>query len=284
MKTIRFIIVIMLIALLSMAFVKEARGAESAADSSSGQAQEKETSADELAKKSQNPVGDLITVPFQYNINFDSGPYKRTFNNLNIQPVIPMKISDKWNMINRLIVPISSIPIGKHDRKDGFGDITYTAFFSPRKESKLIWGAGPVFMIPTASDETLGSGKWGTGPSVVALTMKGPWVTGAITSNIWSVGGDPSRESINQFLIQPFVNYNMPKGWYFSFSPIITANWNKTGKDRWTVPLGAGVGKVFSIGHQPLNVSVGAYKNVVKPNNAPDWQLRFQINFLFPQK
>lgn len=137
---------------------------------------------------------------------------------------------------------------------------------------------------PTTTDRALGSNVWGGGLSGVALTMQGPWVAGALVNNIWSFGGQGANR-YNVFTLQPFINYNFPQspGTYLSFSPLITANWEASGGQRWTVPLGLSVGQIFRVGSQPLNAQLGAYYNVVRPDIGPEWQLRAQVSLLFPK-
>ena len=209
-------------------------------DSREEVAREAETSG--LAKASQNPVGDLISLPFQNNLNLDVGPDDRTQNILNIQPVYPLKISSRFNLITRTILPVISQPAPGDDRTFGLGDVNFTGFISPRQPGKVIWGAGPALVFPTATDEVLGTEKWSAGPSVVVLTMPGSWVVGGLVSNVWSFAGDSDRSSVNSFLFQYFVNYNYPSGWYFTSAPIITANWEASSGNRWTVPFGGGAG------------------------------------------
>jgi hypothetical protein len=140
---------------------------------------------------------------------------------------------------------------------------------------------------PTASDDLLGQGKWGLGPTVVALHMASgsPWVYGALVNNIWSVGGDSDRTHVRQMLLQPFVNYNFPRipGRYLSFSPVITANWEAGSGQKWTVPLGLGIGQVMKFGNQPVNLQAAAYYNVERPTGAPNWNIRLQLQLLFPR-
>jgi hypothetical protein len=230
-------------------------------------------------------VADLISVPLQSNFNFGAGSKERMIYILNVQPVIPINITENWNLITRVIMPIINQPalFPGMDSATGLGDLNPTFFFSPAKPGGLIWGFGPTFTLPTATDELLGSEKWSMGPAAVALTMQGPWVFGALMNNQWSVGGW-GDEHVNAFLMQPFVNYNLPAGWYLTSSPILTANWAADrGGDVWTVPLGAGAGKLFRLGRLPINAQLAAYGNVAKPEFGPDWQLRFQIQFLFPK-
>jgi hypothetical protein len=243
----------------------------------------------ELAKAAQNPVADMISVPFQNNTNFNVGPNDKTQNVLNIQPVIPLKINSEWNVITRTIIPVISQPdFGTgNGRTDGLGDIQFSAFLSPARPTGWIWGAGAIVQAPSATDPVLGQGKWGLGPTAVALRIEkgSPWVYGALINNVWSVGGQDNKASVNQMLIQPFVNYNFPHkpGRYLSFSPVITANWQAHGGDVWTVPLGLGIGQIMKFGNQPVNLQAAAYYNVEKPSGGADWTLRLQIQFLFPK-
>ena len=248
-------------------------------------AAEEESNA-ELAKKLQNPIADLISIPFQNDVNFGYGPDDNTQNILNIQPVIPIHLSSDWNLITRTIVPLIWQPWPED--KSGMGDIQESLFFSPAKMTqagggRFMWGVGPVLQFPTATSDVLGSDQWCAGPTAVGVYMKGPWVMGALVNNLWSFAGDSDSEDVNQMLIQPFVNYNLPEAWYLTYSPIVTANWNADqGGDVWTVPLGAGLGKVFRVGKLPVNAQVSGYYNVAKPEIGPDWQLRLQLAILLP--
>jgi hypothetical protein len=243
--------------------------------------------ATELAKKTQNPVADLISVPFQSNFNFNTGEKDATVYVLNVQPVIPIKLTPEWNLITRTIMPIINQPSlfpGPNSISGsawGLGDINPSFFLSPAKPGALIWGVGPTFTLPTATDSKLGSGKLSLGPTAVALTMQGPWVLGALINNQWSVAGWGDKD-MNQMLLQPFVNYNIGDGWYLTSSPIITANWEADSGNKWTVPVGGGVGKLFKLGKLPINTQLSAYYNAEKPKFAADWQLRFQVQFLLP--
>ncbi|MDG1461987.1 MAG: neuromedin U [Gammaproteobacteria bacterium] len=238
----------------------------------------------ELAKEAQNPVANLISLPFQNNINTGIGPDDETQNILNVQPVWPVSLNDDWNLITRTIVPVVSQPdvLTGEGRVNGLGDTTFTAFLSPSNSGSLTWGVGPVFLLPTATDDKLGSDKWGAGASVVLLAMPGNWVIGSLFSNVWSVGGSGNQD-INLFTWQYFINYNLPKSWYLTSAPIITANWEANSKNRWTVPIGGGVGKIFRIGKQPFNAQVSAYNNIEAPEFGADWQFRLQLQLLFPK-
>ena len=245
-----------------------------------------EPSEDEdLAKKSQNPIADLVSVPFQSNTNFNAGPFNRTQEVLNIQPVVPLHINADWNLISRTIMPVISQPNPIfNSNTNGIGDITQEFFFSPTHPGALIWGVGPVFTIPSATDPILGQGKVLLGPTAVVLATPGHWVIGMLVNNQWSVGGNPLRQSVNEFLAQPFVNYNMAHGWYLTSSPLITANWLAAPGQQWTVPVGGGFGRIFKLGDQPVSAYIAAYYNVVRPTGAPNWQLRAELSLLFPER
>ena len=239
----------------------------------------------DLAKKSQNPISDLISLPFQNNTSFSIGPEDRTANTLNIQPVIPVKLSEDWNMITRTIIPLVYAPIvtDSSSGKFGLGDIDFTSWFSPINDSKFIWGVGPAFLFPTSTQEELGTEKFSIGPSAVGLTIRGPWVIGGLVKQFWSVAGDSNRDHINTTIAQPFINYNLKKGWYLVTAPILTADWTADSDDQFVVPLGGGVGKVLKLGKQPINIQAQAFGNVERPAGGPDWSLRFQVQLLFPK-
>jgi hypothetical protein len=246
-----------------------------------------ELSEEELAKLAQNPVGNLISVPFQYNANLNYGPDKGTQSILNIQPVVPFQVSDDWNIITRTILPVVWLPtLGPDDpATSGLGDLQLTAFLSPANPGEWIWGVGPIMQAPTHTNARLGNDNWGLGPSFVVLHLdKGsPWVYGVLVNNVWSVGSHGTSSSYNNGLIQPFINYNLPSGAYLTTGPIMTVNWKADGGQQWTVPLGGGVGKIFHLGKLPVNMQVAAYYNVAKPDFASNWQVRAQMQLMFPK-
>jgi hypothetical protein len=240
----------------------------------------------ELARAAQNPVASMISLPFQNNTTFEFGPKEKTLNVLNIQPVWPFSLNVDWNLITRTIVPVVSQPslFSGQDRETGLGDTVFTAFLSPAGGGKLIWGVGPAFLLPTATDDRLGADKWGAGPSAVLLTMPGNWVIGSLFSNIWSFGGSGDQD-VNLFTWQYFVNYNLPQGWYLVSAPIITANWKASSGNKWTVPFGGGFGKIFRIGSlPPMNANVQGFYNVERPDFVGRWGLRVQLQLMFPRR
>jgi hypothetical protein len=245
-----------------------------------------EMSAEGLAKLTQNPVANLISVPFQNNTNFRYGPEKGTQNILNIQPVIPVTVNENWNVITRTILPVISQPplTPFDDRVFGLGDLQFSAFLSPASAEGLIWGAGAIVQAPTNTNTVLGNERWGLGPTAVVLKVEkgNPWVYGVLVNNLWSVSGSGSSPNYSNFLMQPFVNYNFPGGTYLTSAPIVTAAWQASG-DKWTVPLGGGIGQIFHLGRLPVNTQLSAYYNVARPDDGAAWQLRFQVQLLFPK-
>jgi len=254
--------------------------------------------AGDLAKASQNPVGSMISLPFQNNTSFGIGPNDAISNVLNIQPVYPVGLGKKWNLINRGIVPViyreEVLPALDIGDASGLGDISYTGFISPAQPGKLIWGVGPSFLFPTATEDRWASDKWSGGAGVVLLSMPGHWVLGVLVQNVWSFAGDENADDVNQLLLQPIINYNFSKGWYFTSVPVITANWEADSDNRWTVPVGGGFGKIMKWGKQPVDLSLAGFYNVEQPNplvgqgvnldnQGETWTLRLQIKLLFPK-
>lgn len=254
---------------------------------------------EDLAKKSQNPIGNMISLPIQNNTYFDVGPSGEWGNSLQLQPVYPINFG-KINLINRAIIPINyfasqdiSIPerIQIEDSfatlssgsVSGLGDITYQGFISPAKPGNIIWGAGAVLQLPTATDDNLGTDKWSGGPGAVILAMPGKWVLGCLAYNIWSFAGPSDQEDVNSFLFQYFVNYNLSNGWYLSSTPVITADWEADSDERWTIPFGLGVGRLLKIGDQPVDFKIQPFWYAEKPENGPEWSIQFQVKFLFPK-
>ena len=235
-----------------------------------------------MAAEAQNPIANLISLPFQNNLTPGMGPNgDHTLNVLNIQPVVPIALNDKLTLVTRTILPVVSQPT-PWGTQNGIGDLNPSFFFMPKGKGPWTVGVGPTLVLPTASDSSLGTGQWSAGPATVAVYSKGPWVAGALVNNVWSLAGDGDRRPVNRFLIQPFANYNLPNGWYLVSSPIVTADWQAENDNRWILPLGGGIGRVFRIGSQPINATVQAYENMTIPSNHGDLTVRLQVQSLFP--
>jgi hypothetical protein len=241
----------------------------------------------DIAKTAQNPIAHVISVPFENDFYPQTGIKKENEYVLEIKPVIPIPLSKDWNLITRTIIPVIQTPDLTPEIKgtSGLGDIQESLFFSPTKAGpgRVIWGAGPVILAPTATEDIYGTGKTNLGPTVVVLKSQGHWLYGALAQNVWSVAGPKERADVNQFLTQPFVNYNLPHKWYLTSSPIITANW-KLDTGRWLVPVGGGVGKIVRFGNLPVNIYGQFFGNATYPTGTSKWSARFQMQFLFPRR
>ena len=277
-----------IVAFLSLALTGGCGVAQGAEESAQGE------SGASLRAATQNPISSMYSLPFKF--TFDNGATNGDANFLNIQPVLPVTVGE-WNLVNRIIIPLANAPGGipglpnnpgvgdpsESGRTSGLGDINYSVFVSPAKPGKVIWAVGPSIMMDTATDDQLGSGKWSAGPTAVVLIQPKPWTLGLLGRQIWNFAGDSDRKSVNQLLLEPFINYNLDKGWYLITDMILTANWQADSSNRWTIPLGGGVGKMFAIGSQKMNTKIEAYYNVEKPDGAPDWSMSWTLQFLFPR-
>lgn len=237
----------------------------------------------DLAKKLANPVADLISVPIQSNYDFGIGPGDGTKWTTNIQPVIPFGINEDWNVISRTILPVIDQEgiafTGDALDASGLGDTVQSFFFSP-KTSDPIWGIGPAFLIPTATDSLLGSEKWGAGPTAVVLKQDGPWTYGALANHLWSFAGDDGRDDVNATFLQPFVSYITPSKTTFTLNSETTYDWSN---QQWNVPVNFIVSQLLKIGDQPVQLFAGARYYLETPDGGPEWGLRFGIVFLFPK-
>lgn len=239
----------------------------------------------DLAKKLSNPVAAMISVPLQFNYDQGYGPDDGHRAVLNIQPVIPISINEDWNVISRTIVPVirQNDIVGPSGTQFGMGDITQSFFFSPSQPgpSGIIWGVGPVFLLPTATDEMLGSEKFGVGPTAVVLKQMGGWTVGGLGNHIWSVAGDDSRPDISSTFLQPFVSYTTSTAWTFTLNTESTYDWKN---DQWSVPVNAVVSKLVKFGDQPVSLFAGARYWAEAPEGGPEGVgFRAGLTFLFPK-
>lgn len=261
-----------------------------ATSSSSGSAAAEEPNQEaELAKKLQNPVAALISVPFQNNWDFGIGPANAMKYTCNIQPVVPIGISEDWNLIIRTILPViyqealvnnPKAPHGLGQSHSGLGNTTQSFFFSPKEPvGGWILGAGPVGYYPTASDSLLGPGQWGAGPTVVALQQKNGFTYGALANHIWSFAGWDHQE-VNATFLQPFVSYTTKTYTTFGMNTETTYNWVT---HESTAPMNFTIQQLIKIGKLPVALQAGYRYYVEKPDGGPDWGLRFAVTFLFPK-
>jgi len=246
------------------------------------------SSAAELAQELSNPIADLVSVPFQFNWDQPVGIDDDVRYTLNIQPVIPLTLSEDWNLVVRWIMPYVSQPrlaegVGP---SSGFSDIVGSFFLSPSKAGGLIWGVGPVFLLPTTSDPLLGTGKWGAGPTAVALVQSGGLTFGALANHIWSFAGSDTaggleRSDVNKSFVQPFLSYTTPTAWTFTANLEAAADWEAD--DTWTVPLHLIVSKLVRFGPFPMSIGGGPGFYLAAPDGGPDWRLRIAATVLLPK-
>ena len=243
-------------------------------------------SEEDLAKKLANPISSLISVPIQSNYDENFGPTEdgsvwRT----NIQPVIPFTLNNDWNLISRTIIPVidqDDVPLNGLG-ESGVGDIVQSLFFSPKKPTSngVIWGVGPVFLLPTASDHMLGAEKWGIGPTAVALKQNGPWTYGGLANHVESFAGDGEREHVSATFLQPFVSYITKTKTTFGLNLESTYDWNN---DQWSVPINLTVNQLLMAGKKPFQIGAGVRYWADSPDNGPEgWGVRLQLTFLFPK-
>ena len=238
----------------------------------------------DLAKTLANPIGALISVPFQNNFDFGGGPAGDGYQyKLNLQPIVPITLNDDWLLISRTILPfVDQQDIVGTSSQSGLADTLQSFFLSPVKptENGWIWGAGPAMLLPTATDDLLGGEKWGAGPTAVVLKQQNGWTYGALANHIWSFAGDSARADVNATYLQPFVSYTTKTATTFTLNTESTYDWANR---QWTMPLNFMIQQIVKIGNQPVALTAGARYYADKPDGGPDWGLRLAVIFLFPR-
>ena len=238
--------------------------------------------AAELAKKLSNPIASLISVPFQNNTDYGIGPNNGSRNTLNIQPVIPIKLNDKVNLITRVVLPIISQRdiSGEGTQQSGLSDAVVSGFFSPAN-SKITWGVGPALLLPTATNAFLATKKFGVGPTAVILKQSNGYTYGALVNQIWSVAGDKNRADVNQLFLQPFLAYNWKSGAGLGLNSEITQNWQASTTMAFINPT---VSAVTKFGTQVVSIVFGPRLPVAAPSNSKaDFGWRGALTFVFPK-
>lgn len=238
----------------------------------------------ELAKKLQNPIASLISVPLKLNWDTGIGPKNVDSYVLNIQPVVPVSISEDTNLIVRTIIPIikTEAPVSGLDSESGLGDVLQSFFFSPKNPTKSgwIWGAGPALLYPSASNDAIGGEKWGAGPTAVVLKQDKGWTYGALGNHVWSFAGNDQRNDISATFIQPFLSFTTKKFTTFGINTESTYDWEHR---KWTVPINLSIGQLIKFGAQPISFQLAARSYLERPEGGPNWGLSFTTTFLFPK-
>jgi len=236
-----------------------------------------------LAQKLTNPLADLYSLPFQFNYDTDIGAADGDRFLFNIQPVLPFDLGDDWLVVSRTILPVisqSDVPTGGSD-ESGIGDVLQSFFFSPRTDGGLIWGVGPVLLLPTASDDLLGLDKWAAGPTGVILKIDGPWTYGGLANHLWDFAGDSARPHVNSTFLQPFVAYTTPSAYTMTLNSESTYDWRT---EQWTVPFNALVSRVVLFGKLPVSIGAGVRYYAESPDTGADGLgFRFIITPLLPR-
>jgi len=288
--------------LLVMMVTVTAAHAQVAPDEGTQAAAPVEHSGADLAKQLSNPVASLVSVPFQFNWDQPVGPDDDTRFVLNLQPVIPLSLNDDWNLILRWIMPFvgQPAPVSGMAPSSGMGDIVASIFFSPSKPGRFIWGAGPVFMLPSSADPLLGTAKWGIGPTIVVLKQSHGWTYGALWNHVWSFAGDDfsggvPRGDVSAGFVQPFLSYTTKTLWTLGLNAEASGNWRlyQTELDgslqerdgtQWTVPIHLTATKLATFGPFPMSIGGGVGVFADAPGGRPDWRLRLVGTLLLPRK
>ena len=234
----------------------------------------------DLAKIVHNPFEDFVKVQVQPTTGFSIGPHHNAGESLNIQPLIPFSLNARWDLMVRPSLSVTYSP-SPHEQF-GLGDLQSSFFLTPHGANVWIWGVGPIFQLPTATSDALGTGRWSAGPTAALVYSKGPWFNGVLTYQLMSFGGNRARGSVNQTYVEPQVSYNFESGWYVDCDPAMTFDWTADAANGWTIPVGADVGDAFNVGADGLSIQLGAYDLVERPSGAPQWIIRLQLTVLFP--
>jgi hypothetical protein len=240
----------------------------------------------ELSKAARNPLPNLIIVPLQNNTNLDYGPGQGVQDGINIQPLVSFRIGPDWNLITRTVVPLIFNPdLGRTRAEAGVGDIQLTSYLSSSALTHWTWGIGPVVQLPTHTHRFLGNDNVGLGPAIAGLYLEkgNPWVIGGLASTVWSLGTNAAAPRYSAGSLQPLISYHLDDGLYLTSSPIIKINWLARPEHQILLPVGGGIGKVLHLGKMPVNAEIAAYYNVMRRELDADWQLRLQLQFVFPR-
>ncbi|HEV8110141.1 MAG TPA: hypothetical protein VGP97_21720 [Burkholderiales bacterium] len=230
-------------------------------------------------EKQLNPIANVTRLSVSPSVDLGVGPDHKNQPALNFQPVVPFRLSDNWHIITRSSLSIIHLP--DPEATTGLGDLSTSLFVSPARTGSWIWGAGPIFQLPTATDTNLGTGKWSAGPTAALIYSNEPWVNGILVSHLWSVAGAHDRDQVSLTQIEAQLSYLYPNNWYLQTNPTFAYDWKASAGQRWTVPVGFDVGKVSPYRLEGIGLQFGAYYNLVRPDGAANWVLRAQLSVTY---
>jgi hypothetical protein len=233
-----------------------------------------------LAISAHNPFEDFVRVPIESTAGFAVGPHHKVGNSVNVQPLLPFSLNADWDLFARPSLNVTYAPSPRE--QSGLQDLQTAFFLAPAKASTWIWGVGPIFEFPTASSSELGSGRWSAGPTAALVYNEGPWSNSILADQLMSFAGNHARGSVNQTYIEPEISYNFESGWYVQCDPQMTFDWTANASAAWTIPMGADIGKAFTIGSQSLTLQGGAYDLLKREDGLPRWIFRVSVTLLFP--
>jgi hypothetical protein len=235
---------------------------------------------EQLSVDEHNPFADFFKLPIESDTGFNVGPHHNAGESFSAEPLIPFRLNRDWDLFIRPDLAVTYQP-SPHEQF-GLNDTQVSLFLGPHNASEWIWGIGPIFELPTATSDALGSGRWSAGPTAALVYSKDPWFNYILTYQLMSFAGDRDRGSIDETYLEPQVSYNTESGWYLDCDPSITFDWTENEANGWAVPMGADLGKSFDSGKQPMSLEIGAYDFLKRPDGYPQWFIRLQITWLFP--
>ena len=237
--------------------------------------------AQDLAKSVHNPFEDFVKISIQSATGLALGRHHNAGDSFNIQPFVPFALDAQWDLMVRPSLTATYLP-SPHEQF-GMQDLQASFFLTPAKATTWIWGAGPIFQLPTASSTELGSGRWSAGPTAALIYSEGPWFNGILAYQLMSFAGNRDRGSVNQTYLEPEISYNFDSGWYAQCDPAITYDWTLDASNAWVIPMGADIGRAFKVGPRDFSLQVGSYDLLRRPDSAPQWIIRVNLTLLFPQ-
>ena len=285
----RWIIVLQVVALLLPISPLRAQDQPPIRNTAQGTSSSQQTSApsdEELAKEAKNPFADLIQVQVGNDFGFGGDTGSGLQYDMTLQPIIPIKISDGWNLITRSTFSVASLPESDSGtgRITGASDLLTEFYFSPDKQTPFIWGFGPVLGIPTASNTSLGTGKWTLGPAFAIIKQTEHWQYGVVVYHSWSIAGSKNRGNVSSTYLQPALYYTWGAGWTLGLDAESTYDSNAARGERWTVPVQASISKVTKFLGQPVSLSLGVIPYADAPAGSPSIAVNFTMALLFPRK